>query len=226
MSGALAACGGRELACPWCFTSCFTCALVLPAARSLPPLACQAVLEESRVSLHHPVLPVTQSHAGSSPSHGQCHLRPARCGNSRELRCIPRWVQTLPRSTVTRNRSGTVGFNLGHSYSLRQRLSCLCLPSFPALRKGETLRCQRWHVGGRDSEIVGRQLPLGLIWWKANFKAAKKKEEDKVYCFILWGSFGQRSVKSPNVQDCASSQNEKAKLLPSRFIMNSRKGRL
>lgn len=34
--------------------------LVLPAARSRPPLACQAVLEESWVSLHCPLLPLTQ----------------------------------------------------------------------------------------------------------------------------------------------------------------------
>lgn len=79
---------------------------VSPAARSQPPLACQAVLEESRVSLHYPVLPLTQhTHtiAGMSPNHGQWHLClcPASWGNTRQLHCIPCWGQTFPCSSMT-----------------------------------------------------------------------------------------------------------------------------
>lgn len=57
---------------------------------------------------------------------------------------------------ATRSRSGTACFNSSHSYSLRQRLACLCLPSFPTLRKGETLYTARddtWE-GEIQSELA------------------------------------------------------------------------
>lgn len=116
--------------------------LLLPAARSRPPLACQAVLEKSRVSLHYPLLPLTQQpHTplqGGLPAMGSgicdCALPAVETRGS----FTTSWAGFRPSQALAwpaaRSRSGTVCFNFSHSY--RQRLSSLCLPSFPTLRKG------------------------------------------------------------------------------------------
>lgn len=154
MSRALAVCGGRELACPWCFTSsvwarcshgacrwCFTSSVwamcyLLPDA-SLPWHAglCWrnpgfhfiVFCRLSQSSHTHHCREVSQPRAvaavetwGSFPT-SRAGFRPSRA------RAWP----------ATRSMSGTGLFNFSHSRSLRQRLSCLCLPSFPELRKRE-----------------------------------------------------------------------------------------
>lgn len=172
ISLALAVCQGRELGCPWCFTS-SVWALCWCYLLSDPSLPWHAWLCCRHPGFHCIIL-CCLSHS----SHTQGGL-PAM--GSGICDCSLPAVET-PRSSTTScaglrpsPATGTACFNFSHSYSLRQWLSCLWLPSFPTLRKGETLHCQRWHVGGRDSERAGRELPLRLIWWNAYFKATKKK---------------------------------------------------
>lgn len=181
ISWAPAVSGGREVARPWCFTS------SVSTGCWCHPLPGPSIPKHSWPCWGNPAFHFLLPQQPHMLQHGGL----PDVGNG-ILACILLVVETPSTFTTsfvrfrtshawgwpaTYCRSDTAWFNCSHSYSLRQGLSSLQFPSLPALRRGEdsSICCQRWHVGGWDSETVGRESALRLLWWNAHFKATKKK---------------------------------------------------